>query len=163
MGLRGPKPKPTSLKVLNGARPARINKDEPKPTPGVPPVPAHLKGEALEEWKRITATLAPMNTLTQADGAALSIYCVAYSRWLEARKVIEERGALIDTTKKTTKKGTVINNPRGVVKTNPACLVAAEAEATMLRVLAAFGLTPSDRSKVKVERPTSKLDKFKVS
>ena len=33
MGRRGTKPKPTTLKILHGERPQRINPDEPKALP----------------------------------------------------------------------------------------------------------------------------------
>jgi P27 family predicted phage terminase small subunit len=146
---RGRKPKPTTLKLLSGAQPCRINAGEPLLPAGRPLAPEHLDQVAREEWDRIAARLESMGVLTEADGAALAIYCVAYSRWIEARRAIDAHGLVIETS-------------LGGVKPNPAVSIASACESTMGRILAAFGLTPADRSKVKAAGPAaSKLAKFR--
>jgi P27 family predicted phage terminase small subunit len=78
--------------------------------------------------------LDAMRVAEKADGPALGIYCVAYSRWIEARK--ELKGAIVRET------------DLGGIKSNPAAEVVKQAESIMLRVLAEFGFTPASRSKV---------------
>ena len=111
-----------------------------------------------KEWDRIVARIEPLGILTEADGPALAIYCTAYSRWVRARQLIEAKGLVVDTTDK----------PRGCLKTNPAVAIAEAAEVAMGRILASFGLTPADRSKVKAHRaaggkgPADPLEKFQI-
>lgn len=162
------KPKPTPLKVLAGSRPCRVNAAEPKPAAGRPEPPTHLTGEALAEWGRIVEVLDGLGVLTRADGPALAIYCVAHARWLEARSEIDTHGLFVDSTviRTLNSDGTTTEtpNPKGCIKSNPAVAVATACEATMARILGSFGLTPADRSRVKVsasEAP-SKLAKFRV-
>jgi P27 family predicted phage terminase small subunit len=164
VGRRGTKPRPTALKVLTGARPCRVNGSEPKPSAGRPDPPGHLAGEALAEWARIVEVLDGLGVLTRADGAALSIYCVAHARWLEARALIDEKGLFVDTSIIKLADGSEIANPKGCIKSNPAVAMAAACEATMGRVLGSFGLTPADRSRVKADPNAgpSKLAKFRV-
>ena len=150
MGRRGTKPVPTTLKVLKGGRKDRINALEPVPEPGIPDVPEHLEGAALGEWHRLVPMLSGMGVLTKADGAALASYCEAFGRWLLALEAIKEHGVLVETA-------------GGNYRANPACGIAATCEAAMLRVLGTFGLTPSDRSRVKSGNAAgNKLDKFKI-
>ena len=77
---RGRKPKPTTLKILDGARPDRLNLDEPAAPPGRPEPPDHLDGNALAEWERVCSILGRMGLLSAADGPALEVHCTAYSR-----------------------------------------------------------------------------------
>src|SRR5688572_9415358 len=53
MGKRGPAPRPTHLRVLDGNPSKRpLNGDEPMPD-GAPTCPTILDKEAKQEWKRI--------------------------------------------------------------------------------------------------------------
>lgn len=160
---RGRKPRPTELKVLAGAQPCRINEASPQLGPGRPDPPAHLDDIARAAWDQLCDHLSTMRVLTRADAAALEIYCTVYSRWRSALESIEEHGTTIDTTIIRMSDGREIPNPKGCIKTNPAVTLASTCEATLARLLAAFGLTPSDRSRVKpidAAAATSKLSKF---
>ncbi len=76
MGRRGPAPKPTTLKLLDGNPGKRpISKREPKPTGGAPSMPSILPREAKAEWKRLVAEM-PAEMLTLVDRAGLSLVCV---------------------------------------------------------------------------------------
>ena len=58
MGRRGPPPKPTHIRLLEGNPSKRpINRREPQPEKGAPPCPRWLTAEARVAWKRITALL----------------------------------------------------------------------------------------------------------
>jgi P27 family predicted phage terminase small subunit len=163
---RGRKPKPTALKLLGGAQPCRVNAQEPAPPASLPEPPAHLGDVALAEWERIVPQLDAMGVITAVDGAALSIYCMTFARWLDALEAVEEYGLFIDTriVRTTGPNGEVLEtvNEKGCVKSNPAVAVAAACESAMARLLGEFGLTPASRSKVKATaRPVeNKLAKF---
>jgi P27 family predicted phage terminase small subunit len=116
---RKPKPKPDK-------------KGAPKPT-GVPTCPAHLDKVAKAEWKRIVKELAPLGLITAVDRAALSAYCVSYSRWIAAELSCQKFGTVI----KSPKSGYPINSPYvGIANT---------ALDQMRKFCTEFGLTPASR------------------
>src|SRR6187402_1731067 len=80
MGLRGPAPKPSGLRVLEG-NPARrpLPTNEPRPLPGEPDMPDYLDVDARKEWKHFVKILLEMRVLTKADGTALGNLCQAIS------------------------------------------------------------------------------------
>ena len=90
--MRGRKPKPTALKLLEG-NPGRrpIRGGEPQPPRNQPTCPAHLSPTAKAEWKRLAQSLNKMGLLTQVDRAVFSAYCQAYGRWVEAERKLAER------------------------------------------------------------------------
>ena len=69
MGLRGPAPQPTALKVLRGNPGKRpLNKREPEPPTDNPPhCPDHLDDVAKVEWNRLVAIVTQMWILSEAD------------------------------------------------------------------------------------------------
>ena len=83
MGKRGTKPKPTALKLLAGAQPCRVNRDEPIAPQGIPEPPAYLDARALEFWGELAPMLGAMRVLTLADRHALALLCDSFSRWRE--------------------------------------------------------------------------------
>src|SRR3989337_534358 len=93
MGRRGPPPKPTALKLLQG-NPGqhRLNQAEPKPASVVPNRPGWLLPNAKREWSRLVQELQELGLLTNLDRAALAGYCQAYARAIRAEAVIEEKG-----------------------------------------------------------------------
>lgn len=73
MGQRGPAPKPTALKRLQGNPGKRaLNESEPRPAATLPRCPSHLQGEARAEWRRVARALHESGLLTQVDRAALA-------------------------------------------------------------------------------------------
>ena len=72
MGARGPKPRPTALRVIDG-NPSRrpINASEPAPA-GKVRLPAHLTDEARTLWRRIVWSM-PSGFYTPADEALLVV------------------------------------------------------------------------------------------
>ena len=108
MGARGPKGKPTCLKLLEGNRGTRTQNDaEPKPNPLMdlkPPVFLNKYGKA--EWKRIVPVLAELGLLTEVDRAALAGYCNAYGTWEDANREMRGKSMVIFT-----EKGYPVQNP----------------------------------------------------
>lgn len=141
MGRRGPPPEPTALKKLKG-NPGRrpLNDSEPQPTPGIPKPTEPLDDVAQRRWDEAVAELGPSGVLTLADGAALTMYCLTYSKWVQACDDIEVYGQY-QTNLKT-----------GVTSKHPSVLLEKEYREGAARLGALFGLTPSDRSRLKVEK-----------
>jgi P27 family predicted phage terminase small subunit len=161
MAPRGPKTKPTNLKLLTGtARAHRLNPHEPQPDVARPDAPEHLTDAARAEWDRIVVDLLALGILTDLDRGALAAYCQAYGRWSAAETALArmaERDAVTDGLIVKTKSGNLIQNP----------LVGAanKAMADMVRYAAEFGLTPSARTRVAGlsdtgPNPFAELDEF---
>src|SRR5687768_711635 len=99
--MRGRKPKPTILKVLDGNPGKRpLNDREPQPPGGMPDRPDWLDAEAQAEWGRVTAELAMSGLLTVVDRAALAAYCTAWSRWVEAEGMVKKFGMIVKSPEK---------------------------------------------------------------
>ena len=96
MAVRGRKPKPTALKVLEGNPGHRpLNKKEPMPKGKLPRCPEWLEDDAKKEWKRLGKVLAEMGMLTEIDRAAFAGYCQAYARWKGAEEFITQHGDMV--------------------------------------------------------------------
>lgn len=138
--MKGPAPKPTKLKVLEGNRGKRpLNLYEPKPAPIRPSCPSHLSKEAKREWRRMVPQLERLGLLTQIDRAALAAYCQAWGRWVEAERILKEKGPPLYKTKK------------GNVITSPMLWVANKSLEQMHKFLIEFGMTPASRSRISVK------------
>jgi P27 family predicted phage terminase small subunit len=137
MAIRGRKPKPTLFKILDGDRKDRINPHEPRPAAVPPPPPADLDPKGREAWDRIAPKLAELGVLTEVDGEALALYCKNYAIACRAEGQIKRYGV-------TVKEGSVR-------RPNPAVAIAHRAHQIMTSILTEFGLTPSSRSRVKVD------------
>ena len=140
----GPPPKPTALKKLAGNPGKRaLNPAEPKPpTPDRPPyAPRHLNDDAKKEWRRMVKVLMGMGLYTEADQAALAMYCQAWGRWIHAERMVEEDGEVL------------VSSETGNYYQNPWFHVANKAWDQMLRMLGRFGLSPADRARLPIAAP----------
>jgi P27 family predicted phage terminase small subunit len=148
--VRGRKAKPTAMKELEGNPGKRaLNHNEPKPEVVIPDCPAHLIGPARTEWKRVTKELVKLKIISVIDQAALSGYCLAYADVIKA-------------TNKIKKQGEVIISEKGGLYQNPWVSIRNSAIDRMVKIAAEFGMTPSSRSRVKVEAPDEegKMEQF---
>lgn len=132
--MAGRPPKPTSLRVLNGNAGHRpINTAEPKPSALSGVPPAGLAAEVAAQWARLAPRLLKFGLLTELDEDAFVTLCT-----LEAAF----RGILASESIST----------EAVI----------ELSKERRQLWARFGMTPSDRVKVKVEKPApeTKLSRF---
>ena len=80
--MKGRKPKPPRLKVIEGNPGKRgMEKAIPEPESVMTKAPAHLDVIAKGEWNRVVPELVRWGLFTKLDKAALEAYCVAYSQW----------------------------------------------------------------------------------
>ncbi|GMU22159.1 MAG: hypothetical protein AMXMBFR13_22470 [Phycisphaerae bacterium] len=137
--MRGRKPKPTALKLLTGERrPSRINYDEPRPPASAPPMPSWLPDGAKPIWKQLVKQLATMGTLSSADEAVMTSYCVTYSRMQEAEGKVAETG------------GDIVRSVNGHPQINPWLTVQRKAQEQLKSLAIELGLTPCARTKIRV-------------
>lgn len=126
--MQGRPPKPTALKVLEGNRgKRRLNDAEPKPTKGAT-MPECFRSHPVlvAEWKRHAERLERLGLLTEVDDDSLAALCVLSVKFRELVAAGAEAYSLIKITQE-------------------------------LRAMwARFGMTPADRTRVKVEKPAPK-------
>lgn len=136
MGLRGPAPKPTAIRIYEG-NPSRrpLNTREPRPEPKMPRCPAYLDAEAKREWKRLAPLLLKMGVLTEADYHSLGNLCQAYSTMVKAQTKLTETGLLLRT-------------PSGYVQQSPLLSIVTSSVETITKLSREFGMTPASRTRV---------------
>lgn len=144
MGKRGPPPKPSALRFLEGGnlgrRPLPQNEPQPPRPVEVPAAPPYVSGYARIEWERVIGDLCSTGVYSNLDQTMLAAYCMAYGRWRLAEDVATRLAAQDLTTH-----GLLLKTQGGNVVQNPAIGVGNVARRDMLRLAAEFGLTPSAR------------------
>lgn len=146
MAIRGVKPRPTYLKLLEGnpgKRALPANEPKPEPLKVVPDPPSHLSPEAREEWARLAPVMVAQRLLTAIDVGAFASYCQAYGRWVQAERAITKMRARDELTD-----ALMIRTTGGNAIQNPLVGVANRAHELMLKTAIEFGMTPSARTRV---------------
>lgn len=137
----GPRPKPTELKRLAG-NPGRrpLNDSEPEfPVPGrMLNVPAYLGDTAADVWRDLGRPLLDAGLFTVVDKYALAMFCAAAGRWIEAEEALQKTG------------GPVLTSDNDNLYQNPHLHVANRAWDQMRQMFGEFGLTPAERSRLRV-------------
>lgn len=154
----GRKPKPQELKDLQGtARPDRDNKNAPK-FGGKPVMPALVAAlpHAKAEWERVMNELAALDLLKATDQAALTGYCVQWSRWLQAEETVTAEGQTVNEPI-VSKAGEVVGHR---VKRHPATIIASDALKLMKAIASSFGFDPSSRTKINLNPDDETEDPF---
>lgn len=140
MGTRGPAPKPSNLKLVEGTyREDRAPAKEPRPEVQIPSCPSWLHREAKREWRRIVGELEALGLISNFDRGALAAYCEAYAEWWEADRTIKEEGRYV---RYTTKSG------GEYVQAHPAVAIKNNAIDRLRRFANDFGMTPAARARV---------------
>ena len=138
MGMRGPAPTPTALRVLEGNPSKRpLNRQEPQPRARAPRCPDHLDDGAKREWKRLLPILRRMRVLTEADGIALAGLCQAYSTLAQAQTKLNKTGLLY------IREGQPI-------RATPLLRIIHECSDRINILCREFGLTPAARSRLQM-------------
>ena len=146
MGRRGPPPKPTAQKKLEGTfRPDRAAHNEVIAPPGSPRRPADLTPAAAAKWDEIMPLLLARATLSEEDGAVLEAHCRAYAMWKRYQSLAEV--------------APVLRDKQFGIRINPAAAEARQWETRMTITGDRLGLSASSRSRVSAaEKPPSKED-----
>lgn len=146
--MEGRPPLPTHLKLVKGtARSHRLNKKEPKPPVVVPKPPDYLDDRAKAKFTELAKMLARHGVMTELDVGAIARYVVVWCRWVDAEAEIKKRGPVVKTSGDN-----IIQNPFLAVANK--CLL------QMAQIESEFGLTPSARSRIRMEMPSDTVDPF---
>lgn len=152
--MGGRRPLPTKLKIIKGtSRKSRENKNEPKPeqlTKMDPP--DDLSERESKVWRGVVESLSACGLFTEVDVNALKNYVRAQARADDACEQIAKTSLIIKTS-------------NGNIVQNPLIGVANRAMEISNRLAVEFGMTPSSRSRIKVnmpeEKPANPFDEFK--
>lgn len=152
MARTGPKPLPSNVHRLNG-NPSKLTADKLRqrdsvlPDVSIPKPPAHLLPAAKKEWERITPELEKLGLISELDMAALSAYCQAYARWVQAETRLKKLGddGLIDET------------PSGYKQISTWLQISNRAAEQMHKFMGEFGMSPSTRTRV---TPSPQMELF---
>lgn len=138
MGVKGSgRPaKPTHLKILEGEREDRINRDEPQPSEGVIEPTRELSPAAREVWDRLVPDLVAKRVLTAWDVDQFVVFCNSVAIYHECHELMA--GQYLET-----------GAAGGVIK-SPYWQIMRDCQATMTQIGSRYGLTPSDRASLKV-------------
>lgn len=176
MGTRGPKPKPTDLKKLEGTyRSDRAPDNEPRPKVRVPSAPKWLGPEAKKEWRRVTKELAAVKMISELDRTTLALYCQALQEYLDAQAALDaemewkgrarakradermlrklEKGegiATEDDPDPFPDSGLTAVSSKGTLIVHPLVHVRNEAWKRVLKAAAEFGMSPSSRTRISI-------------
>jgi len=146
MGKRGPAPKATNLKILEGNPGKRpLNTNEPRPDTGAT-CPDWLSESARLHWNELCPVLESCGILTKADRYTLAAYCDALANYQRATKEIDSLDSLIEKGVHGTKISPVVSAQRNYAD-------------LMIKFGTKLGLSPSDRSSIKAT-PTAKKSKW---
>ena len=137
---RGRKKIPTEIARLRGSAkkdPQRINHNEPKPTQKKTRRPMWIKDKhAKEAYSYYVNLLDELGVVTVAERVAMEQLAVAYANWRRCQEASDREGIVVDG------------------KRNANDIAARDWYDRLLKILVEFGLTPSSRTRIVVNKPS---------
>jgi P27 family predicted phage terminase small subunit len=140
------RPKPTALEILEG-KPHQhaVTRFEAEFNHAIPECPNHLSREAKQHYRKLAEILYKAKVLTEADGIVLANLAQAYATLATAQRELN-RGQLAITSK------------RGGPRANPLFRIVNESMTTINRLCQELGLTPSARSRLRIDKKSTASD-----
>ena len=147
--MSGPKPEPTTLRVLKGNPGQRaLPENEPVPRPIEAPKPIFgVDRRASLYWDKTLPILRGMGLGTEADGGLLKLYCLSMS-------TVDNASAHLSNTKWVYETCNGSQAPAAWLKIRDSALKQAQS------IAAQIGLSPADRSKINVKGSGGKKGKL---
>lgn len=143
MSTRGPKPKPTELKKIQGNPGHRpLNQAQPKPKTVVKK-PRGMQPIAQRLWDEYAPELERLQVLSGVDSAAFRLMAEHYGFAVQAAKALHEQGLTVE-------------GDEGVKK-NPVAQIFKDNSLAFKNYAAEFGLTPSSRTRLQMPAEAEQL------
>lgn len=160
--MRGRKPEPTSLHIIKGTyRPGRHDQSsEPQPatTDDLLKPPSWLNADAKREWKLESPEAVRSGILTVSDRSAFADLCILQARVKRSYKDMNRFSESI--RKKAEAKGGTWDfdllmppTQTGYFSQNPFISIYNRALSELNKMRAEFGMTPSSRTRIKIDKP----------
>lgn len=144
MGKRGPRREPTVMKLAKGTYRADrqgnpVDELQTIVLSKVPPAPGSLGEKGREVWQRVGPLLCDSGVLHCGDLEAFAMYCHAHDEYEKCNKTLAADGEYH-------------TGPTGKISPHPALHQRLRWVEVMRRFQSEFGLTPSARNNVRVEK-----------
>lgn len=137
--MRGPKPKPTHQKKLEGNPGKRkLNEAEPQPAGDLRAPPEWFDKEHKDVWN-YALSCCPKGLMRRLDWAVLEVWVCAYIQHKEAAELLRSEPYLVETVS-------------GGVRANPLVAIQRTAAQTLIKTAEQMGFTPSSRSRIVLEK-----------
>lgn len=163
MGSRGPQPTPTNILSLRGSWRAKTRSDDEIQPDGKPICPRWLLPEAKKQWKKVLPQLVAMKIVGEVDGHLLARYCQMWAQWREAEEFLMAKGfheKIVEYTETTAEDGTITKKPHIVgIREWPQVERARKLHKDLMAIENRFGMHPSARASMAVEKPEKKKTK----
>jgi P27 family predicted phage terminase small subunit len=138
--MRGRKPKPTYLKIIEGNPGKRpLNDAEPQPTEDIGGPPDWMTEREQAIWRE-ALRCAPNGMVKRLDIGVFAAWVGAYAIWEDAKQRVSRFGTMV----RSPVQNVPIQNPYLAVVNKQALLMA--------KLSAELGFTPSARSRVKIDK-----------
>jgi P27 family predicted phage terminase small subunit len=140
------RPKPTALEILEG-NPSQhaVNRFEPQFDHVIPECPDHLNKEAKKLYQRVAAMLHRAKIMTEADQIILASLCQSHAILAAAHRELNRSKLMVDSK---------VGGPR----VTPLFKIINESTNTVARLCQELGLTPSARSKLRIDTKLDQTD-----
>lgn len=143
MSTRGPKPKPTELKKIQGNPGKRaLNQAQPRPKTAVKK-PRGMQPVAQKLWDEYAPELERLQVLTGVDSAAFRLMAEHYGFAVQAARLLQQSGLTVESG--------------DGVKKNPLAQVFKDNSLAFKNYAAEFGLTPSSRTRLQMPAEAEQL------
>ncbi len=149
MGQRGPSPKPTALRILQGnPGKLKLNSLEPQPAMAAPdlPPPAWMTEKAREVWTRLRPDLP---WLAVVDVPIFSAYCMTFAKWRGAEDFLEAHGLTFEI-----REAPIDKEKLGKIKfvqQRPEVAIAQKSLLMLCKLGGELGLSPAARTRIRLE------------
>ncbi len=144
MGRKGPAPRPGTLRLLVGERPARRG-NEPVPPPGDPVQPEEVDEAAAEVWNEVVPQLVAMGVVRRVDESVLWSFCCIEATRRRLAVMVAGSSPLIATRNK--------NGDAPALVRNPLMAMLRDYSALSVRIAAELGLSPRGRAELRFLTP----------
>lgn len=146
--MRGRKPKPTHLKLIDGNASRRpLNADEPMPEGDLGQPPSWMTAGQQVIWREAVAA-SPPGLLKLLDASIFTVWVVARALHQEASEKVARFGSVV----KAPMSGQPMQSPYVGIMNRQAQI--------MMKAVSEMGFSPTSRSRVKVERSPAPDDAF---
>ena len=141
-----PRPKKSAARARRDGsartHPERYRNDDPEPkiSDNCPQPPEWLSELARKYWRQLSNICYEAGLLTEADTVAFAELCHCAARLEETAAILVQEGA-------------VLTDGKGKQYRHPIAVERSQLQGTFLKLCNKFGLTPSDRNGLPVQKP----------
>ena len=152
--MKGRKPKAREIQILEGRdkkNPSRFANDVPQTIEHEPQMPEHFDDQATAAWNTLREILTASKMWSATYQVTLVLYCETYSNYRRAVELVRISGQALRTQAED---GSI------ELKRNPYSVELHRYKDELIKLSSEFGLTPSSRSRISLERSTEGDDDF---